>query len=150
MQSIGTQYISFSIVRRQCISKLCYYSPFKSSCLIYANQTCPPILLIECSEMFYRTLTCSTGNCMEWINLLMQSCLLPTYLEQFGQRCLIKCMQPSGQNLADSMGNPLGSWFTGEGIHLEIWVVSETRIHMEIQRKFLNRSWNEREVSPNL
>ena len=44
---------------------------------------------------------------------------------------------PSGQNLADSVGNPRGLWWLVEGIHGEIWVVSETRIHMEIQGKFL-------------
>ena len=54
---------------------------------------------------------------------------------------------PSGQNLADSMGNPQGLWLFGERIHAEIWIVSETRIHMEMQGKFLNRGWNKREVS---
>ena len=44
--------------------------------------------------------------------------------------------QPSGQNLADSVGNPRGLWLLVEGIHGEIWVVSETRIHVEIQGKF--------------
>ena len=47
---------------------------------------------------------------------------------------------PSGQNLADSVGNLRGFWLLVEGIHAEIWVVSETRIHVEIQGKFLNRS----------
>ena len=46
---------------------------------------------------------------------------------------------PSGQNLADSAGNPQGFWLLMEGIHMEIWVVSETRIHKEIQGKFSNR-----------
>ena len=45
---------------------------------------------------------------------------------------------PSGQNLADSAGNPQGFWLLVEGIHVEIWVVSETRIHVEIQGKFSN------------
>ena len=45
---------------------------------------------------------------------------------------------PSGQNLADSVGNPRGLCLLGEGIPAEIWVVSETRIHVEIQGKFLN------------
>ena len=36
-------------------------------------------------------------------------------------------------------GNPRGLWLLVEGIHMEIWVVSETRIHVEIQGKFLNR-----------
>ena len=46
-------------------------------------------------------------------------------------------MQPSGQNLADSAGNPWGMvdlWW--RGIPGEIWVVSETRIHGEIEGKF--------------
>ena len=43
--------------------------------------------------------------------------------------------EPSGQNLADSVGNPQGLWLLVEGIHIEIWVVSETRIHVEIQGK---------------
>ena len=46
---------------------------------------------------------------------------------------------PSGQNLADSVGNLRGLWLLVEGIHGEIWVVSETRIHVEIQGKYLNR-----------
>ena len=54
-------------------------------------------------------------------------------------------LPPSGQNLADSVGNPWGLWLLVEGIYAEIWVVRETRIHMEIQGKFLNRGWNERE-----
>ena len=45
---------------------------------------------------------------------------------------------PSGQNLADSVGNLRGFWLLAEGIHVEIWVVSETRIRAEIQGKFLN------------
>ena len=45
---------------------------------------------------------------------------------------------PIGQNLADSAGNPQGFWLLVEGIHMEIWVVSETRIHTEIQGKFSN------------
>ena len=36
----------------------------------------------------------------------------------------------------DSAGNPRGRWLLVEGIHAEIWVVSETRIHAEIQGKF--------------
>ena len=47
--------------------------------------------------------------------------------------------KPSGQSLADSVGNPRRFWLLGEGIHTEIWDVSETRIHVEIQGKFLNR-----------
>ena len=43
---------------------------------------------------------------------------------------------PSGQNHADSAGDPRGWWFLVEGIHVEIWVVSETRIHSEIQGNF--------------
>ena len=43
---------------------------------------------------------------------------------------------PSGQNLADSAGNPQGWWVVLEGIHAEIWVVSKTRINAEIQGKF--------------
>ena len=43
---------------------------------------------------------------------------------------------PSGQNLAESVGNPRGLWLLVEGIHAEIWVVSETRIHVEIQGNF--------------
>ena len=46
---------------------------------------------------------------------------------------------PSWQNLADSAGNPRGWWLLVEGIHAEILVVSEIRIHAEIQGKFLNR-----------
>ena len=53
---------------------------------------------------------------------------------------IVNITEPSGQNLADSMGNPRGFWLLVEEIHAEIWVVSETRIHMEIQGKFLNRS----------
>ena len=34
------------------------------------------------------------------------------------------------------MGNPRGLWLLVEGIHAEIWVVSETRIHIKIQGKF--------------
>ena len=45
---------------------------------------------------------------------------------------------PSGQNLADSVGNLRRFWLLAEGIHVEIWVVSETRIRAEIQGKFLN------------
>ena len=45
---------------------------------------------------------------------------------------------PSGQNLTDSVGNLRGFWLLVEGIHVEIWVVSETRIRAEIQGKFLN------------
>ena len=44
---------------------------------------------------------------------------------------------PSRQNLADSVGNSQGLWLLVEGIQAEIWVVSGTRIHMEIQRNFL-------------
>ena len=36
-------------------------------------------------------------------------------------------------------GNPRGLWLLVEGIHTGIWVVSEMRIHVEIQGKFLNR-----------
>ena len=50
-------------------------------------------------------------------------------------------MFPSGQNLEDPVGNPRGLWLLVEGIHAEIWVVSETRIYVEfrreIRRKFL-------------
>ena len=46
---------------------------------------------------------------------------------------------PKGQNLGDSVGTPWGFWLLLEGIHVERWVVSETRIHVEIQGKFLNR-----------
>ena len=35
-------------------------------------------------------------------------------------------------------GNPRGLWLLVEEIHAAIWVVSETRIHAEIQGKFLN------------
>ena len=35
---------------------------------------------------------------------------------------------PSGQNLADSAGNPEGLWLLVEKIQMEIWVVSEARI----------------------
>ena len=42
----------------------------------------------------------------------------------------------SGQILADSVGNRRGLWLLVEGIHAEIWDVSETRIHVEIQGKF--------------
>ena len=45
---------------------------------------------------------------------------------------------PSGQNLADSAGNPWGLCLLVEGIHEEILVVTEPRIHVEIQGKFLN------------
>ena len=45
-------------------------------------------------------------------------------------------LAPSGQNLADSVENPWGLWLLVEGIHVEIWVVSERRIHVEIQGKF--------------
>ena len=45
--------------------------------------------------------------------------------------------EPSGWNLADSAGNPQGGWLLVEGIHLEIWVANGTRIHTEIQGKFL-------------
>ena len=48
------------------------------------------------------------------------------------------------------MGNPRELWLLVEGFHVEIWAVSETRIHMEIQGKFLHQGWNEKEVSPNL
>ena len=55
----------------------------------------------------------------------------------------------SRQNLTDSVENPRGLWLlTVEGIHMDIWDVSETRIHVEIQGKYLNWGWNEREVSP--
>ena len=43
---------------------------------------------------------------------------------------------PSGQNNADSAGNPRGWLLLVEGIPAEIWVVSETRIHTEIQGNF--------------
>ena len=43
---------------------------------------------------------------------------------------------PSGQNFADSLGNPRGLWLLVGGIHADIWVVSETRIQKEIQRIF--------------
>ena len=43
---------------------------------------------------------------------------------------------PSGQNLAVSVGNSRGFWLLVEGIHVEIWVVSETRIHVKIQGNF--------------
>ena len=43
---------------------------------------------------------------------------------------------PSGQNLADSAGNPRGLWVLVEGIHTGVWVVSETRINVEIQGNF--------------
>ena len=46
---------------------------------------------------------------------------------------------PSGRNLADSAGNPRGLWLLMEKIHADSWVVSETRILVEIQGKFLNR-----------
>ena len=45
---------------------------------------------------------------------------------------------PSGQNLVDSEENPQGLWLLVEGIHAEIWVVSEMRIYAEIQGKFSN------------
>ena len=48
-------------------------------------------------------------------------------------------MFPSGQNLADPVGNPRGLWLLVEGIHAEILVIDEARIHLEIQGKFLNR-----------
>ena len=38
-----------------------------------------------------------------------------------------------------SAGNTRGWRLLVEGIHVEIWVLSETRIHMEIQGKYLNR-----------
>ena len=43
---------------------------------------------------------------------------------------------PSGQNLADSVGNLRGLWLLVEGIHAEIWVVSDLRSHAEIQGNF--------------
>ena len=43
---------------------------------------------------------------------------------------------PSRQNLEDSKGNSRGGWLLVEGIHAEIWVVSETRIHAENQGVF--------------
>ena len=43
---------------------------------------------------------------------------------------------PSGQNLADSAGTLRGLWLLVEGIHAETWVVSEMRIHAEIQGNF--------------
>ena len=46
---------------------------------------------------------------------------------------------PSVQNLADSLGNPQGLCLLVEGIHTEIWIVSETGIHMEIPEKILIR-----------
>ena len=36
----------------------------------------------------------------------------------------------------DSAGNPRGLWLLVEGIHVELWVVSEMRIHAEIQGNF--------------
>ena len=45
---------------------------------------------------------------------------------------------PSGQNLADSVGDPWGFWWLVEGIHAEVRVVSGTRLHVEIHGIFLN------------
>ena len=58
--------------------------------------------------------------------------------------CLLRALltvrcDPSGQNLADSLGSPQGLCLLVEGIHAEIWVVSETGIHMETQEKILIR-----------
>ena len=49
---------------------------------------------------------------------------------------IVDLLDPSGQNLADSAGNPRGLWLLVEGIYVEVWVVSETRIHTEIQGNF--------------
>ena len=46
---------------------------------------------------------------------------------------------PSGQILADSVGNPRGFQLLVEGINMEIWAVSETRIQVQIKGKFLTR-----------
>ena len=43
----------------------------------------------------------------------------------------------SGQNLADSAGNPWGLWLLVEGIHGEIWVVSE---HFNSPKNDINSS----------
>ena len=59
-------------------------------------------------------------------------------------------LRPSGQHLGDSARNLRGLWLLVKEIHAEIWVVSDTRIHVEIQGKFSNWGWNKREVSPNL
>ena len=67
--------------------------------------------------------------------LLLLFYLIIAHLNQFGNGGQL---HPSGQNLADSVGNPRGLWLSVEGIHVEIWVVSETRIRAEIQGKFLN------------
>ena len=40
------------------------------------------------------------------------------------------------QNLADSAGDTQGWWLLVDGILTEIWVVSETRIHIEIRGFF--------------
>ena len=58
-----------------------------------------------------------------------QIALINSCSEGFGQSV---CQVPSGQNLADSAGNPRGWWLLVEGIHAEIWAVSETRIDAEI------------------
>ena len=53
------------------------------------------------------------------------------------------------QNLTNYAGIPGdgGCWWRES---TEIWVVSDSRIHTEIQGKFSNWGLNEREVSPNL
>ena len=46
---------------------------------------------------------------------------------------------PSRQNLAHSAGNTRVLWLLVEGIQVETWVVSETRIQAEIQGNFQTR-----------
>ena len=68
--------------------------------------------------------------------------MLPSWLKYI-INCWVWCLTdrsiaifPMGQNIADSAGNPQRLWLLVEGIHTEIWVVSETRIHAEIQGNF--------------
>ena len=74
------------------------------------------------------------------VNLPQKLVVRAFHLSQSAATLTFKILPlPSGQNLADSVGNLRGLWLLVEGIHGEIWVVSETRIHVEIQGKFLNR-----------
>ena len=80
----ASEFSGYRVVRRQCISKMCYLSQFKRSCLIYANQTCPPILLPECSEICL--IECLlAGVAIVWSALI---CL-----------CSLVCCQPTKDSL---------------------------------------------------
>ena len=77
--------------------------------------------------------------CLFWFSVRNASWPISSehrYTEKFEWYQLVCMHGPSGQNLAASTGNLRGLWLLVEGIHMEIWVVSETKIKAEIQGNF--------------